>query len=616
MSRLKCQATAIGRVIISIALMAIIINTGIVALNVSINDAEDAIYNGSMQWIGNDSIGIPNASSADNMLPGDGFGILNVDPQPWPDGKWIPYMRPSWESIRDYMYDASPNAVDISSGGDSSSPIGSNDSVYVYYNNTSKMFFFRMLLNDNPWTGSEYRNYMWGVQIDTNGDGYTEWGSFLDGNFHPVDSIKVGYASILLPPHQSIDYFPYTQPADQSLGFTRTVYAGKAMDGRDMYYLDWQTPLSAFNVSTTNAPLPINASTEMRLFYGTATTSNMINKDTINGMLMTIDFSVIETVTPNGTSTGTFGKIYDIRDTAPPSNKGIWYYGETVRVNGSYWPINNSSIQNLSVFVLNPAGTIVSSANISYNTSTGIIAAQPIWSIPANGSVPVGVYSIAVRNPVNATQINVYDSFTVADNIPPAVWNVTAIPGKTSPSSIVSITANVTDNVGISSVVATLNGTNYTMTLVGGLYRNDTVIAPSSSGTFTVLITAYDTYGNVGTNSTNLTVIHQDPIVTKSIAWDDAGGAYNVTLNVTNPAPTPLMGMKVYDFIPTGFIAVVNNSTFPGPTTIITEAPPVYYGVPYIKRYYIKGGSPLYYSKALYTLGMDPTRCAIEDEGR
>ena len=536
----------------------------------------------------------------------DGWGPLNVTAQPWPENSsWIPVMDTSWQPIRAPTYDVSPKDVDISSGGNGSVRIGPNNSIFFYYDNLSSTVFFRMLLSDSPLQhdgGVNYDQYMWGVMIDINGDSYADWGIFIDGKTSPIEYIKTGY-NLRGSQTNEINYFIYFQDANPSYGFTRVTADGMDAAGSRMYYLDLQAPLSAFSVSNPNATGNITENTPIRLFFGTSTSSNTINKDLLG--LNSINFSLIQPLTANGTANGIFGMIYDTRDPSPPSNQGVWYYGQNVTANGWGWPINQPTVTNLSVRVADPNGTIVSTTAINYNLTTGAFTNMTLWSIPIDGNNAPGIYSIQVKNPIDpAASYRIYDYFTLMDNIPPVVRNVTIMPDPSSPGGMITISANVTDNYQVANVTASILNATIPMTYNSTLKLYTAVAyAPGIGGAYTVNVTAYDTYGNSGSGSGSFSVISSYPRVTKNISWDANSQRYKVSLIAYNPGNTATI--TIYDYVPAGYIFSVGGIDYPGPQGLqYSNMTPQSSG--WQINYTIMGVGSAYSSTNLYHVGIDP----------
>ncbi len=147
----------------------------------------------------------------------------NFSPAPWPgDSSWMAY---TWEnaSIND------PRVLDPSNGGtrpqnyvnvSSGCPDQSLPSIYIDYDPAYQMFFFRWRVEQIPNTYATgpapsafsdvdpWKSAQWTVLMDTDGDGYREFGMQLDGSTgmpaYPVDILRTVYSNTLsqnMDPH-------------------------------------------------------------------------------------------------------------------------------------------------------------------------------------------------------------------------------------------------------------------------------------------------------------------------------------------------------------------------------------------------------------------------------
>jgi hypothetical protein len=543
--------------------------------------------------------------------PADGFGTLNVTAQPWPaNNAWVPYIYMNWSPIRAPTYDVTPRGIDISSGGNVSSPIGRNNSVFYYYDYTSGTVYIRQLLSATPnatipTPTVPWIRDIWGVEFDTNGDNFADWGVFLNGDPTP-SIIAIGYNFNNVQDNR-IRNILYTQDANPALGFSRSLSNGLGIDGNQMYYLDFQFPIAGLRVGGANPPGNISNTTPLRMFFGTGTgtPTYTFNRD-ILGRTSQVFFPYDRLTLDNNN----FGAIYDTRDPNPPSNNGTWYYGENVTASGWGWPVSNASVQNITVRVINSTGAIMNTTIIPYNTATGNFTNVSIWPIALNSTALPGIYTIQVGDPwSNATVFDTYDYFTLADNRPPVVQNITITPNPAPPGGVnIFITANVTSNSPLSVVNATVNGTtvNMTFNVTSGLYQVN-MTAPVLNGSYPVTVSATNIYGSVGNNSTGfavVTFIH----LAKTTTWNQATGNYTVILNATNPGTTRVV--SIHDFIPVGFYTVWDNRTYIGPVTINMSF--VLNGSSSrISTYPVNGTALAYYSTELYNEGMDPMAEAV-----
>lgn len=86
---------------------------------------------------------------------------------------------------------------------------------------------------------------------------------------------------------------------------------------------------------------------------------------------------------------------------------------------------------------------------------------------------------------------------TTRDNTPPTV-NITSPANGASITGSVTISANATDNVGVTSVAISINGTTM-WTWIAAPYSN--TWTPSTDGNYTITATAKDAKGNISTHS-------------------------------------------------------------------------------------------------------------------
>ena len=189
----------------------------------------------------------------------DPTGLLggpDFAPVPWPaENKWMPY---TWENatIND------PRVLDPSNGGtrpqnyvnvSSGCPDQSLPSMYIDYENNTLYFRWRVEQIPNTYaTGpgpgafsdvSPWKSAQWTVMMDTDGDGYREFGMQLDGSTgmpaYPVDILRTVYSNTLsqnMSPHD-----------------------------RDIFEL-WHNPTGFVNDGTVTGPLG-----QMLNFHGTNT---------------------------------------------------------------------------------------------------------------------------------------------------------------------------------------------------------------------------------------------------------------------------------------------------------------------------------------------------------
>ena len=75
-------------------------------------------------------------------------------------------------------------------------------------------------------------------------------------------------------------------------------------------------------------------------------------------------------------------------------------------------------------------------------------------------------------------------TIVVADTTSPTIHSVNDTPDPVDAGENITITANVTDDVGISSTWVEISGTNYTMRQGAGLENDTATIRPNSAGSY------------------------------------------------------------------------------------------------------------------------------------
>jgi len=473
--------------------------------------------------------------------------ILHVMPtyaaSPWPsENNWVAYTDNDWNSIRDVTRDETPSATDISSGGTKGS-VGAWDSIYIYYSSTYQTIYVRMLLSDDPSaTGGSapYQQYAWGVVFETTQDDYLDWALVMNGMAGPAyggDSVMVLY-NTSPGQDQAPDVANWYTLAEPALGYTRVSFAGYDASGNQMYYLDWQTPLNAFSSSDPGAPAPLTESTPLRLFYATGTSSNQFNKDFMSAD--EINFNDTTTITLGGIGNGLYGTLYDIRDTPPRGEDGIWYRNETMYVKGYGWPYSSLT---LDVRILAPdAFTIVWFGTVP--SVTGRVDPSPTW--PLLCFAEAGIYYIQVEDPFNPGTWYTYDRFTV--ETPDIVITKGASPDTVSSGENITYTIEVTNTGIISADIISLVDiipTNFH-------YISDTTLINAASGANPTIningdILTWDGSWTISPAS-SLTLLFQVSVGTQRGIFYDNASVYGTNFCPTstgNIAPVNVLGPEL-----------------------------------------------------------------------
>ncbi|HCW51979.1 MAG TPA: hypothetical protein DGR79_07980, partial [Clostridiales bacterium] len=252
-----------------------------------------------------------------------------------------------WNPLRAISRNVKPDYVDITSGG-RRRRIGPFDSGFLFYRPSTGTLYYRVLLSDTPLRHDKFRKAQWGALIDTDGDGFADWGALVTGI--PKDpAVRVMYSRVGSL-NNILDVEVWSGSADPEDGFARVVEGPETPEGRETYYLDWQTQLAVYRSTDPDAPPPLTEKSCVRFFYATGTSAVFFNKDYIVGD--EIDFARVNPICIDGLPDGRLGRLYDTRDPDPPSDQGEWAPGETVLVEGSGWPVTAASLR---VRILDPS---------------------------------------------------------------------------------------------------------------------------------------------------------------------------------------------------------------------------------------------------------------------
>ncbi len=197
------------------------------------------------------------------------------------------YKDISGNPVRDANGNQNPNSTDVSSHG-ATTP-GDWNSAYFYADST--YLYFRLLVNQNP-TGSGGTGFVpfaWLVEIDVDGDNYTDWYVGING-ITEVVSIKCKTTGI-------------TDTSRSTATWARIVDSGVAsLAGTgNMFYVDWQVPLTALSDGVGGCA-DITSTTLIRVFFGSSASGVEINKDFFTGT--SVDYTTLSYVSvtnPGGT---------------------------------------------------------------------------------------------------------------------------------------------------------------------------------------------------------------------------------------------------------------------------------------------------------------------------
>lgn len=98
------------------------------------------------------------------------------------------------------------------------------------------------------------------------------------------------------------------------------------------------------------------------------------------------------------------------------------------------------------------------------------------------------------------------------DENPPIIWSVEAVPDLLAGNQAYDLYVNVTDDVGVDSVNITVDGAPNDLNppTTGDIWHLN-LNAPSSDGTYTIHVTAYDEAGNMASDSSETIVVDDEP---------------------------------------------------------------------------------------------------------
>ena len=236
--------------------------------------------------------------------------------------------------------------------------------------------------------------------------------------------------------------------------------------------------------------------------------------------------------------------------------------GDTLNITANVTDVNGVPYDISNVTAVVDMGTPSDQSDdvsvpLSYN-STSKLYENKTYSLPINA--PFGVYT------VNVTAIDKHGqsdsnttTFNVTDLTNPTIQWVNATPNPVDPGNTINITAKVTDNVGVDTVVVEINGQNYTMNYSGNdIYYYDGFDTFIEAGTYNYTVYANDTYGNDATPVTSNFTINELISLSLSQTPIEFG---NTTIPVTNRrADNGTSGNGYTGGTVKGFPMVVNNT--------------------------------------------------------
>lgn len=193
----------------------------------------------------------------------------------------------------------------------------------------------------------------------------------------------------------------------------------------------------------------------------------------------------------------------------------------------------------------------------SYNAGSGLYE-NTAYQIPLNAEFGTWTINITVVDSFSASDSNTA-TFTVADLTDPVINSVNAAPNPVDPGNTINITANITDNVNVDTIIVDIDGVNYTMTYSGSgdVWYYDQWDTLVTAGMYYYTVYANDTSGNNATSMDGNFTVSTLIAVTLSNTPIDFG---NTTIPVTERrADNGTAGDGYSGGTIKGFPLVVNN---------------------------------------------------------
>ncbi|PXF56249.1 MAG: hypothetical protein C4B58_14165 [Deltaproteobacteria bacterium] len=171
-----------------------------------------------------------------------------------------------------------PACIDVFNGCSKPTQLGL-PSVYVYYDSSAEVLFFRMRMAGDPSETGGLAQYTWNAILDVDGDGWKEFIVELDGGSN-VLNVYYGNTNQQEIKTESCSTDTDGRVYQESLELNtnvRVTFVGSA----EGYFLDFQVPLSAFDncsgtqILSTTSPYSLSFSTS-------ATSQNLTQKDYVN----------------------------------------------------------------------------------------------------------------------------------------------------------------------------------------------------------------------------------------------------------------------------------------------------------------------------------------------
>jgi large repetitive protein len=399
----------------------------------------------------------------------------------------------------DLTGDESPPSTDIV--GNSTFP-----AAYVAYDGEN--IYFRMRLNGDPRNNqlTSFRNFTWGVLINTTGvAGTYDWLFNVDGLNNRVSLVRNTVKLVNSwndPAEGTGGGNPNYSQAITNFDFARVTPADSNFGGNPDYFIDWFLP-----ASIVFSFLGINASSQIRIVDFTSTNANNYNKDSLRvDEGFSFANAISDPVTPDEADVRAMLRTVKTRNTGPASvvigQQTSWTGTITVQNTGAsqattIFAEDIVGLDNVNSFTVNT----VSQGLTSYNSSTKTLT----WNVGnlAPGASAVltftlsGAFTVTGARTLDRVQASGFDSFTgrqINSNTSPITINVqsaAAITGTISDQSTGLVLPGTTVNLlqGMSIVASTVtNGSGfYSFTnLIPGNYTVQAVRTNYVTGTANV----------------------------------------------------------------------------------------------------------------------------------
>ncbi len=231
---------------------------------------------------------------------------------------------------------------------------------------------------------------------------------------------------------------------------------------------------------------------------------------------------------------------------------------------------NISNVIEIAANVTDNIGVGIVLANITYpnftvQTLTLSLATGAKYNISFTAPNVIGTYTVRIITNDTSNNLNTTETttFVVNDVVNPVVVDLHPVAGtQYNISNVIEIAANVSDDVGVSTVRANVTYPNstvqtLTLSLATGSKYNTSFTAPANIGTYIVRIIANDTSNNLNTTETTTFVVNDVNSPAVVDLRPIAGTEYNIS-NVID------ISANVTDNIGVG--VVLANITYPNGT--------------------------------------------------